>query len=245
MNIIGKSVKHITFGEGVIVNQYDDKIEIDFGSNIKSFLYPAAFEKFVRMVDKNAERAINKELEQLKEAKKKVEQEKQILLYRVATKTSHGVFDLREEELSQFLSSGEISISREKTKKTNTMNPQGLNMDSACILTMKENGMKESERKIVGICMVRDDFIGEYFINDILPTLEKYRIMLTKSEPIYFWNMFPKEKRKENWGSKKMKCVSTTIVESILSRIFVMVEEDELKTQLIAFEEYFSERNVV
>lgn len=125
------------------------------------------------------------------------------------------------------------------------MNPQGLNMDSACILTMKENGMKESERKIVGICMVRDDFIGEYFINDILPTLEKYRIMLTKSEPIYFWNMFPKEKRKENWGSKKMKCVSTTIVESILSRIFVMVEEDELKTQLIAFEEYFSERNVV
>lgn len=245
MSIIGKSVMHITFGEGVIVNQDNNKIEIDFGSFVKSFLYPVAFEKFIRMMDTKTERLINKEIEQLKEVRKLEEQEKKMLLHRVVTKGAHGVFDLNEDELNQFQSSGEINTGRGKTRNTNCMIPQKINMDSACILTMKEKARRESERKIVGICMTGEDFIGERSTNGIIPTHEKYRLMLPEDEPIYFWHVFPEEKRKDNWGSRKLRYVSTAIVEAILSRMFVMIEEEELKTELIAFEEYFNEKNVI
>ncbi len=245
MNIIGKSIKHVTFGDGIIVNQNKEKVEINFGNCVKSFLYPSSFEKFIKVMDKKTENFIKRELEQLNEVRQQEEQEKNQLLHRIVTKGAHGVFDIRKEELSHFLSVGELSTGRERIRNSNTMIPLKIDMNSACILTMKEKEKKESERKIVGICMTTDDFIGQHCVNGIIPTEEKYRIMLTEGESIYFWSVFPEDKRKISWGTRKMKYVSTAVVEAILSRLFVVIEKEESRTKLITFEEYFNDRNVM
>ncbi len=250
MNIVGKSIMHIRFGKGIIVNQYDNKMEVDFGSCVKCFLYPAAFENFFKTLDAETEKFINKELEIFNKIKKKSEYEKEVMNYKLAFKNRqgfHGIFDVREEELSFSGDSWKISTSSNNKKDANgeIIIPKKLNMNSVCILTMKEKGKKESERKVIGLFMTEDDFIGMNCLSGIITAHEKYRILLDCDEPIYFWNFFSEDKRLKSWGSRKMKYLSTVVVEQILNRIFAMDTDDDLKEEMIEFNRYFSEINYI
>jgi hypothetical protein len=50
MNILNATVKHIMFGLGAITEEKDNKIWVQFQDNneTKMFLYPEAFEKFIK-----------------------------------------------------------------------------------------------------------------------------------------------------------------------------------------------------
>ncbi|MDF2672480.1 MAG: hypothetical protein K0R09_745 [Clostridiales bacterium] len=74
MNLVNERVEHISFGEGVIIEVDDNKICVRFEENIgtKIFIYPDAFEKFLKAADKTVE---NKVMEEFHKKQEQIEQE--------------------------------------------------------------------------------------------------------------------------------------------------------------------------
>lgn len=74
MNLIGLKVKHNTFGTGVITKKEGNYITVEFVSRTTKFLYPDAFEKFIKAEDANVQQII---IDGIYEAKAATEQKRQ------------------------------------------------------------------------------------------------------------------------------------------------------------------------
>ncbi len=81
MTLVNKKVDHIKFGRGVVTELSNHKIWVQFQNEIgtKVFLYPEAFEKFLKTVDPNIQENVLEELhirqEQLELERKEKERE--------------------------------------------------------------------------------------------------------------------------------------------------------------------------
>lgn len=53
MNLIGLKVKHNAFGTGVITKKEGNYITVEFVSRTTKFIYPDAFEKFIKAENVN------------------------------------------------------------------------------------------------------------------------------------------------------------------------------------------------
>lgn len=51
MNLLGAFVRHATFGEGTILSQSGNYLDIAFADGKKEFLYPKVFSKYITAVD--------------------------------------------------------------------------------------------------------------------------------------------------------------------------------------------------
>lgn len=69
MDILNEKVEHIMFGSGVITEMNKNKISIQFQEKIgtKMFIYPDAFEKFLKVSNPALENNIMEELRNKKE----------------------------------------------------------------------------------------------------------------------------------------------------------------------------------
>ncbi len=78
MNLVNEKVEHISFGEGVIIKVDDNKICVQFEENIgtKIFIYPDAFEKFLKAVDKAAQENV---MEECRRKQEQIEQELELI----------------------------------------------------------------------------------------------------------------------------------------------------------------------
>lgn len=75
MNLLGLKVKHKVFGVGEIVEYKDNYITVAFSGKTTKFVYPNAFETFIKAVDDNVQEFIASEIEKAKiidEAKKRL-----------------------------------------------------------------------------------------------------------------------------------------------------------------------------
>lgn len=75
MNLLGLKVKHKVFGVGEIVEYKDNYITVAFPGKTTKFVYPNAFETFIKVVDDNVQEFIVSEIEKAKiidEAKKRL-----------------------------------------------------------------------------------------------------------------------------------------------------------------------------
>ena len=74
MIIVNEKVEHISFGEGVITEVVDNKVLVEFGDNIgiKMFIYPDAFEKFLKAINPTVEDNI---MEEYRKKQEQIEQE--------------------------------------------------------------------------------------------------------------------------------------------------------------------------
>ena len=69
VNLINKKVKHTgALGIGIVTEQDDKYITVQFANKVIKFVYPAAFEKFLTAVDQSEADAIKAEIDALKEA---------------------------------------------------------------------------------------------------------------------------------------------------------------------------------
>lgn len=83
MTLENESVEHVTFGSGVITEAKDHKIRVQFKDEVgtKLFLYPEAFERFLKAVnptvENNALEDLHRKQEQIKleEERKRKERE--------------------------------------------------------------------------------------------------------------------------------------------------------------------------
>ena len=64
MNIVNKQIKHILYGEGQIINQEANVLSIQFSEQYgtKKFIYPDAFEKYLKLSDSDIESTVLEEL---------------------------------------------------------------------------------------------------------------------------------------------------------------------------------------
>ena len=77
MNLMNCSVKHISWGIGTVTEQKDNYIKIIFGVGEKQFVYPDAFEKFLKCEDTNMQSQIEEELAMKKQQEIQKQQERQ------------------------------------------------------------------------------------------------------------------------------------------------------------------------
>lgn len=252
MNIIGQKVKHNKYGTGTILDINDNKMQVEFKVAIKTFLYPDSFENYFSIADKEAEKYINTRLEEINKEKLIVREKKKEELRREYVSKlkisdhSQAVFGMVANDLNSILDTWRISTGTYTSgvNKGKPRVPKKLNMNSSCLLTMKPEGYTESDRIILGMCMVADDFIGANCESGVIPAHEKYRIIWgLEQEELLFWNYFSSTSKLQRWGNYEMKYVSNTVIKKILEDMIRLTSDMKNQENILEFYNYFCEMN--
>jgi hypothetical protein len=267
MNLINKKVTHKRFGMGSIVEQNDSSIEIHFESENKKFVFPDVFEKHLKMHDKSIANSLEKmiqekemerkEEESKKEEERKLHRKKQELRleYEKLMKNhklhpeSQMVFWCDTEELDQPFSewkvfSGEIKSGANKGKPNK---PIRLHQNSAVLLTEIDASMPEKDRRILGVYMVKEGFIGKLCEDGYIPAHSTYRIQLTEqeSEQMLFWKYYVNEKHphKMTWNTGKYRYFDNLWMAQILLDIVSLKSDPKERELAQQFFEHFCKMN--
>jgi|GEM_PF-363607 len=69
MKLVHEQVHHIKFGVGTVIKQTEDIVEVKFSKEFgnKKFVYPVAFESFLKVCNPVSQEKMNEELRQIKE----------------------------------------------------------------------------------------------------------------------------------------------------------------------------------
>lgn len=229
MNLINKKVTHKCFGMGSIVKHNDSSIEIHFATENKKFVFPDVFGKHLKLHDKSAAISLEKIIQQKemerKEEEWKKEEEKKLLRkkqelrleYEKLMKNhklhpeSQMVFWCDTEEQNSSFSewkvfSGAIKSGNNKGKPNK---PIRLHQNSAVLLTAIDSSMPEKDRRILGVYMVNEGFVGKLCEDGYIPAHTKYRLQLTEqeSDQMLFWEYYVNEKfpKKMSWNTGKYR----------------------------------------
>lgn len=261
MNLRNKRVTHKTFGEGIIVDQDESFITIDFDDDQKLFVYPDAFEEFITLKDHDVAKSLEKIISKRKaekealEEKREKERREQLREQRRKEKlkslniheSSQIVFWLNEEEQQSVFQDWEISTGKVQSGKNKgePNRPARLGPYSASLLTVREDDESETNRRIVGIFMVDDMFSGDVGEDGMIPSHEEYRIELTdeEAEQMLFWNYYINKNypHRMTWNSGKYRYLDNVWTAQILKDIMALkTDEDEIK-HLESFLTYFCE----
>lgn len=269
MNLINKKVTHESFGMGSIVNHNDYSIEIHFESENKKFVYPDAFGKHLKLHDKSIAHSIEKIIQEKemerkkeewkKEEEKKLQRKKQELRleYEKLMKNhklhpeSQMVFWCDTEEQNSSFSewkvfSGEIKSGNNKGKPSK---PIRLHQNSAVLLTAIDSGMPEKDRRILGVYMVNEGFIGKLCEDGFIPAHSKYRLQLTEqeSDQMLFWDYYVNEKSPEkmSWNTGKYRYFTNSWMAQILRDIVSLKNDPQERELAQQFFEHFCKMNQI
>lgn len=264
MNLINEEITHKVFGNGSIVDQNESVITVNFNDGIKKFVYPDAFGTFIKLNDRDAARNLQKiitEMEIEKEAlekKRQEEIEQQLLEQQRRDKiknlkiheSSQIVLWLDEEEQQYVftdwqVSSGKVQngINKGQPNKVARLRP-----NSACLLTARDSDQPETERRILGLYMVTESFIGEELSDDgMIPAHTEFRIKLTEQEAarLLFWNYYVNKNfpHRMTWNSGKFRYFDNIWTAQIIKDIIAVSADKENIERAERFLEYFCEMN--
>ncbi|KZE37421.1 malate synthase [Bhargavaea cecembensis] len=269
MNLLNKKVTHERFGTGSIVDHSDSRIEIDFGEDNKTFVFPDAFEKHLVLQDESAAHSLEemirekeserREEELQKEEEKELERKKhelraeheKLMKNHKLHPESQMVFWCEPEEKQLAFSkwkvySGEIKSGKNKGKPNK---PSRLHQNSAVLLTERNSDMPEKERKILGVFMVNEEFIGKQSEDGIVPAHSVYRLQLTEQESarMNFWNYYVNEKSPEKmtWNTGKYRYFDNTMMAQILRDLASLKKDPEEQELAQQFFEHFCKMNQI
>lgn len=265
MNLINEEITHKVFGDGSIIDQDESFITVDFNEEVKKFVYPDAFEKFIKLKNEDTAKSLQKIVEQRMaekeelEKKKAAEREQQLLEQQRREllknnkihESSQIVFWLDEEKQQQVftdwqVSTGTIQSGKNKGKPNRVAR---LRPNSAAVLTVREEDQPETERKILGLFMVTETFAGNQNDDGIVPAHAEYRIELTEqeAEKMLFWNYYINKTHphRTTWNSGKFRYFDNIWTAQILKDIIALKTEEEEIKAAEAFLEYFCKMNVL
>lgn len=268
LNLINKKVTHKRFGTGNIVNQNDSIIEIHFASESKKFVYPDVFGEHLEIHDQSVAHSLDQiiqkremarqEEEWKKEVEKKLQRKKhelrleheKLMKNHKLHPESQMVFWCDNEEENSSLTewkvfSGEIKSGNNKGKPNK---PIRLHQNSAVLLTAVHSGMPEKERRILGVYMVNEEFIGKLCEDGNIPAHSKYKLQLTEqeSDQLLFWNYYVNEKSPEKmtWNTGKYRYFDNLWMAQILLDI-VSLKSDQEQELAQQFFEHFCRMNQI
>ncbi|WP_342429335.1 malate synthase [Neobacillus sp. FSL H8-0543] len=269
MNLINKKVTHKRFGTGSIVKHNDSIIEINFASENKKFVYPDVFGKHLTLHDKSIANSLEKiiqekEMERQKEEWKKeeektlqrknqelrLEHEKLMKNHKLHSESQMVYWCDTEEQNSSFsewkVFSGVIKSGINKGKPNK---PIRLHQNSAVLLTAIDSSMPEKDRRILGVYMVNEDFIGKLCEDGFIPAHSEYKIQLTEqeSDQMLFWKYYINEKfpQKTTWNSGKYRYFENSWMAQILLDIVSLKSDPEERELAQQFFEHFCKMNQI
>lgn len=268
MNLVNKKVIHEIFGKGNVTNYDDSYININFESGEKKFSFPDAFKKYITFVDKSASKLVNNKIEKEDEERKQEEQilKKEKALERERRYISNqnknvksgkvnskiqSVFWCREDEEDQVFTRWSVFTGEIKSGK-NIGRPRKLsrmNQNSACLLTKRNDDMKEEDRQIIGVFMANEFFNGRSCEDGYIPAHSKYRLHLSEqeSEKMLFWKYYFDNNtgNKTIWNSGRQRYFDNIVMAQILQDIVSLREKPEEHDEAQAFFEYFCKVNLI
>ena len=243
--MIGQTVRHSIFGEGVVSAVNGSSMTVVFGVGEKRFIYPEAFREHLAFEDGAEQRRIDRLFARIERTQKEslaAAEEERKRLNRVKTykihPSSQAAFNA-EAPVSDWsvstgrylsgMSAGEIRI------------PERLAPNSACLLTRVPPRGGEAGRQIVGAFMVEEDFFGDECRDGVINAHPDYRIELAEREFLPFWSYFP-EKPRPRWGSVPFKFFPNLLMQHILIDM-TDAADGERAEEIKAFFNYFSRVN--
>ncbi|NEU31720.1 malate synthase [bacterium LRH843] len=269
MNLIDKKVTHKRFGMGRIVKHNESSIEIHFGSENKKFVFPDVFGTHLKLHDKSVANSLEKivqkkemerkEEELKKEEEKKLQQKKQelrlehekLMKNHKLHPESQMVFWCDTEEQDRSFSEWKVSsgVIKSGTNKGKPNKPIRLHQNSAVLLTAVDSGMTEKDRRILGVYMVNEDFIGKLCEDGYIPAHSKYRLQLTEqeSDQMLFWEYYLNEKfpHKMTWNTGKYRYFDNLWMAQILLNIVSLKSDPEERELAQQFFEHFCKMNQI
>ena len=267
MNLINKKVTHKRFGIGSIVKHNDSSIEINFETENKKFVFPDVFGQFLTLHDtndaKSLELIIQNKVKEQKEEEFKKEEEKKLKRKQHELRLEHEklmknhklhpesqmVFWCDKEEQNRSLSewkvfSGEVKSGSNKGKPNK---PIRLHQNSAVLLTAV--GSAETERRILGVYMVNEDFVGKLCEDGYVPAHSKYKLELTEEESnqLRFWKYYTDEKNPEKvtWNTGKYRYFNNLWMAQILLDIVSMKSDPKERELAQQFFKHFCKMNKI
>ncbi len=269
MNLINKKVTHKRFGMGSIVKHNDSSIEIHFASENKKFVFPDVFGKHLKLHDKSdanlLEKIIQKKEMERKEEEWKKEEEKRLQQKNQELRLEHEklmknhklhpesqmVFWCDTEEQNSSFSewkvfSGAIKSGNNKGKPNK---PIRLHQNSAVLLTAIDSSMPEKDRRILGVYMVNEDFIGKLCEDGYIPAHSKFRLQLTEqeSDQMLFWEYYVNGKfpHKMTWNTGKYRYFDNSWMAQILLDIVSLKSDPKERELAQQFFEHFCKMNQI
>jgi hypothetical protein len=269
MDLIGKQVIHKSFGDGIVVGSTDSHIEVHFSEGNKTFVFPDAFSEYLIMVDKNTADAI-KELLQIKAEVRKQDElvveedrlqqiEKRKLHFQNAKlldkhkidPRSQSVFWCKAEDKDKVFKEWKVFTGLKKSGfcEGQISRPLRLNKNSACLITARDSGMKEKDRRILGVYMVSTSFDKNMCKDGYISAHPKYRLQLSKkeSEKMLFWNYYVNEKfpNGTTWNSGIYRYFNNLWMAQILRDIVALKKDSQEQELAQQFFEYFCQMNQI
>ncbi len=263
MNLINKEVTHKRFGKGSVVKQYDSIIEIHFATENKKFVFPDAFGKFLKLHDKSSADSLEKVLQKRKIEREKEQQEKEeekrlqrkeqqlrsehekLMKNHKLHPESQMAFWCDAEESSNVFTEWRVftGVIKSGNYKGTPRKPTRIFQNSVVLLTARDSSMPEKDRRILGVYMANEDFIGKFCEDGYIPAHSEYRLQLTEQESdrMPFWKYYVNEKSPQSmtWNSGKFRYFDNVWMAQILLDIVSLksdTQEQELAQKF--FEDY-------
>ena len=269
MNLINKKVTHKRFGMGNIVKHNDSSIEIHFASENKMFVFPDVFEKHLKLHDKSDAKSLEeiiqkkederREEEWKKEEGKKLQRKKQklrlehekLMKHHKLHPESQMVFWCDKEEQNSSFSEWKVfsGIIKSGNNKGKPNKPIRLYQNSAVLLTARDSSMSEKDRRILGVYMVNEDFVGKLCEDGYIPAHSKYRLQLTEqeSDQLLFWEYYVNEKSPEKvtWNTGKYRYFDNSWMAQILLDIISLKSDPNERELAQEFFGHFCKMNQI
>lgn len=264
MNLLHEEITHKVFGEGDIIDQDESFITIQFDNETKKFVYPDAFGTFIKL--KNEEKAeslkdvvveLNKEKEELEQERREENERLAQAIHRRQQQKNHKKHESAqivvwldsEEEAQNVFSEWEASTGKIKSGKSKgePNRPARLGPISAVLLTKRTEEEEETERKILGLYMVDENYTGNLTEEGKVPSHSEYKIQLTDEEAdqMLFWNYYINKTYPDRttWNSGKYRYYDNIWTAQILKDLIELRSGEESAKEAEDFLEYFCKMN--
>ncbi|MFC7687364.1 malate synthase [Ureibacillus sp. GCM10028918] len=269
MNLINKKVTHKLFGMGSIVKHNDSSIEIQFASENKMFVFPDVFGKHLKLHDTSdaisLENIIQKKENERKEEEWKKEEDRKLQRKNQELRLEHEklmknhklhpesqlVFWCDTEEQNKVFSEWRIfsGVIKSGNNKGKPNKPIRLHQNSAVLLTSIGSRMPEKDRRILGVYMVNEDFIGKLCEDGYVPAHSKYKLQLTEqeSDQLLFWEYYINEKSpdKMTWNTGKHRYFDNLWMAQILLDIASLKSDPKERELAQQFFKHFCKMNQI
>lgn len=269
MNLIDKEVVHKSFGKGNVVEQDDSFITIEFETESKKFVYPDAFGKFLTLEDREAAASLKVVITEIEDEKarlvKEAEAQREIQILEQKRRDEHKklmknhklhpssqfVFWVDEEEDPNVFTDWEVYTGEIKSGKNQGQpnKPVRLHQNSAVVLTRRDADQDEGERRVLGLYMVSETFIGKLSEDGIVPSHAEFKIQLTEeeSEKVLFWNYYINEKypHRMTWNTGKYRYFDNIWTAQMLKDIAALKKDPEEAKLAEEFFTHFCKMNLI
>jgi len=267
MNLVNQQVKHKHFGEGKVVDCSGSYVRVRFPIGEKRFVFPDAFGTYLILVDPETAQSVNElkqqvlgkrkqvraellkqKTEEYAERQRQLERERLLRTERFSP-ASQAVFWLDPEEQEQVFTEWRVftGVRQSGEHAGKPVRLAKLNNNSACLITHRDEDMAEEDRRIVGMFMVEETFVGKLCDDGYIPAHPKYRLRLSEEEAkqLLFWNYYYDERYPLNttWNRGRHRYFENLWMAQILQKVMEIKKGTDEEGPAQEFFQYFCKMN--